>query len=267
MNAATTSAERTARAFRPQRLHLENGERTDRLTFHAWYEATPDGFKAELIGGEVVVASPLQDSHADAHAAVLRIRESKFHKSRWVPLSDSARRELRQYLKVRHTTPYGTCPSAPLLYNGLGTLDCYTSQGLYNAIARLCKAANIRNVRVLRMESSYVVRYLLPPRSVETFYLLFPDPWPKRRHWRRRIVTPDLLKAISQALVQGGTLLIATDHLSYFEKIKEIAQANLDLAIVDPANVDLPQSRFARVFQQKGVAIHWLELRKVSPVR
>jgi len=66
------------------------------------------------------------------------------------------------------------------------------------------KVANIRNVRVLRMESSYVVRYLLPPRSVETFYLLFPDPWPKRRHWRRRIVTPDLLKAISQALVQGG---------------------------------------------------------------
>jgi len=129
------------------------------------------------------------------------------------------------------------------------------------------KAANIRNVRVLRMESSYVVRYLLPPRSVETFYLLFPDPWPKRRHWRRRIVTPDLLKAISQALVQGGTLLIATDHLSYFEKIKEIAQANLDLAIVDPANVDLPQSRFARVFQQQGAAVHWLELRNISPVK
>jgi tRNA (guanine-N7-)-methyltransferase len=129
------------------------------------------------------------------------------------------------------------------------------------------KAAKIRNVRVLRMESSYVVRYLLPPRSVETFYLLFPDPWPKRRHWRRRIVTSDLLKAISQALVQGGTLLIATDHVSYFEKIKEIARANLDLAIVDPTSVDLPQSRFARVFQQQGAAIHWLELRKVSPVR
>ncbi len=95
------------------------------------------------------------------------------------------------------------------------------------------KAAKIRNVRVLRMESSYVVRYLLPPRSVGT----------------------------------GGNLIIATDHLSYLEKIKEIAQANLDLAVVDPASVDLPQSRFARVFQQQGVAIHWLELRNVSPVR
>jgi tRNA (guanine-N7-)-methyltransferase len=129
------------------------------------------------------------------------------------------------------------------------------------------KAARIGNVRVLRIESSYVVRYLLSPRSVDRFYLLFPDPWPKRRHWRRRIVTPGFLKAISQALVQNGTLLIATDHLNYFEKIKEIARANLDFAIVDPASVDLPPSRFARVFQQRGATIHWLELRKVSPVR
>src|SRR6266404_9908446 len=74
------------------------------------------------------------------------------------------------------------------------------------------KAANIRNVRLLRMESSYVVRYLLPPRSVETFYLLFPDPWPKRRHWWRRVVTEDFLTAISQALVENGTFRIATDQ-------------------------------------------------------
>ena len=49
------------------------------------------------------------------------------------------------------------------------------------------KAAPLDNVRLLRMESSYAVRYLLPPESVERFYLLFPDPWPKRRPHRRRI--------------------------------------------------------------------------------
>lgn len=81
----------------------------------------------------------------DAQAAVLRIRESKFHKSRWTPLSDSARRELRRYLKVRRATPYGTCPSAPLLYNGRGTLDCYAGPSIHRAIIRLCKAANIRD--------------------------------------------------------------------------------------------------------------------------
>jgi integrase/recombinase XerD len=102
----------------------------------------------------------------DAHAAVLRIRESKFHKSRWVPLSDSVRRELRQYLTVRRTTPYGTCPTAPLLYSGRGTLDCYTSQGVYHAISRLCKTANIRNSdgripRVVDFRHSFAVSALL----------------------------------------------------------------------------------------------------------
>ena len=129
------------------------------------------------------------------------------------------------------------------------------------------KAAKISNVRVLRMESSYVVRYLLPPRSVETFYLLFPDPWPKRRHWPRRIITPDLLKAISQTLFQNGTILIATDHLNYFEKVKEIARANVDFAISDPTVADLPLTKFERKFRVQGVPIHWLELRKIWPVK
>jgi tRNA (guanine-N7-)-methyltransferase len=102
---------------------------------------------------------------------------------------------------------------------------------------------------------------------VETFYLLFPDPWPKRRHWRRRIVTPDLLKAISQALIQGGILLIATDNLNYFEKIKEIERANSDFAAVDFPDIDLPHTNFERKFRAQDAAIYRLELRKLSPVR
>src|SRR5215831_20856573 len=49
------------------------------------------------------------------------------------------------------------------------------------------KAEMIENVRVLRADTLFAVRYLLPEGSVETFYLLFPDPWPKRRHQLRRI--------------------------------------------------------------------------------
>ena len=137
------------------------------------------------------------------------------------------------------------------------------------------KAANIGNVRLLRMESSYAVRYLLPAGSVEKFYLLFPDPWPKRRHWRHRIVTEDFLGAISQALVGNGTFRIATDDLDYFERIKETARANPHFAVVEPADallatsvgVDLPLTKFERTFRAQDVPIHWLELRKVSPVR
>jgi tRNA (guanine-N(7)-)-methyltransferase len=144
------------------------------------------------------------------------------------------------------------------------------------------KAATVGNVRLLRMENSYAVRYLLPAGSVETFYLLFPDPWPKRRHWPRRTVTGEFLRAISQALAENGRFLIATDHLDYFEKIEEIARANPGFTVAPPGAADpfdlrshhsgqagqvLPLTKFEQQFRAQGAAIHWLELRKVSPVR
>src|SRR5438477_12929384 len=128
------------------------------------------------------------------------------------------------------------------------------------------KAASLGNVRLLQMESSYAVRYLLPAESVETFYLLFPDPWPKRRHHRRRIVTPDFLDSVHVALEQNGITYIATDHLDYFRNIKEIAESIPGFAIED-RDVDLPQSRFRLIFEQRSAQIYWLTLRKVSPVR
>jgi tRNA (guanine-N7-)-methyltransferase len=106
----------------------------------------------------------------------------------------------------------------------------------------------------------------LPAGSVKTFYLLFPDPWPKRRHHRRRIVTPDFLNSIHTALKTNGIIYIATDHLDYLEKIKKIARSNPGFAVAE-VDVDLPPSGFGIIFRQKSVPIHWLELRKASPVR
>jgi tRNA (guanine-N7-)-methyltransferase len=128
------------------------------------------------------------------------------------------------------------------------------------------KAGRLGNVRLLRIESSYAVRYLLPAGSVETFYLLFPDPWPKRRHHRRRIVTSDFLSSVHATLKKDGIIYIATDHFDYFEKIKAIARSNPGFAIAD-VDADLPPSGFGTIFLQKGAPIHWLELRKISPVR
>jgi tRNA (guanine-N7-)-methyltransferase len=125
------------------------------------------------------------------------------------------------------------------------------------------KAATLDNVRLLRVESSYAVRYLLPAESVKRFYLLFPDPWPKRRHHGRRIVTPDFLSSIHAALQGNGSIYIATDDVEYFGKIKEIAELSPGFAISD-ADVHLPPSRFGLIFREKGAPIHRLTLRKIS---
>lgn len=129
------------------------------------------------------------------------------------------------------------------------------------------KAAALENVCVLNAESSHAVGYLLPERSVETFYLLFPDPWPKRRHHRRRIVTPDFLDSIHRALANRGFFRIATDQLDYFEQIQRVAENHSGFALVDIDDAELPLTKFERRFSALGAPIHRLLLRKVSPVR
>jgi len=131
------------------------------------------------------------------------------------------------------------------------------------------KADKIENVRVLRADTLFAVRDLLPESSVGTFYLLFPDPWPKRRHQFRRVFTRDFLDAIAVALEQEGIVRVATDQLDYFRQIERLSRAHLQFEVV-PAFPDesvLPISKFERKFRDQGAPIYWLTLRKTSPVR
>jgi tRNA (guanine-N7-)-methyltransferase len=132
-----------------------------------------------------------------------------------------------------------------------------------------CKAEKIENVRVLRADTLFAVRYLLPESSVETFYLLFPDPWPKRRHQLRRIFTPDFLDAIAAALEKHGILRVATDQLDYFHQIERVSRAHLQFQVVprSPDDAVLPVTKFERKFREQDASIYRLTLRKTSPVK
>jgi tRNA (guanine-N7-)-methyltransferase len=132
-----------------------------------------------------------------------------------------------------------------------------------------CKAKKIENVRVLRADTLFAVRYLLPKNSVETFHLLFPDPWPKRRHQFRRIFTHDFMDAIAVALEKHGTLRVATDQGDYFHQIERISRAHLQFQAVplSPDDAVLPVTKFERKFRNRDVPIYRLTLRKTSPVK
>jgi tRNA (guanine-N7-)-methyltransferase len=131
------------------------------------------------------------------------------------------------------------------------------------------KAEKLENVRVLRADTLFAVRDLLPESSVETFYLLFPDPWPKRRHQARRIFTRDFLDVIAAALEKQGVLRVATDQLDYFRQIERLSRAHVQFQVL-PRSADdavLPITKFEKRFREQGVQIYRLTLRKTSPVR
>ena len=129
------------------------------------------------------------------------------------------------------------------------------------------KAKKFENVRVLHADSLFAVRYLLPENSVESFYLLFPDPWPKRRHQQRRIFTREFLDAIAAALEKHGLLHVATDQLDYFRQIERLSHADSKFEIVDRDEIVLPATKFERTFREQGLPIYRLTLRKTSPVK
>lgn len=128
------------------------------------------------------------------------------------------------------------------------------------------KAAATPNVRIMRVESAYAVRYLLPAGSVSTFYIFFPDPWPKRRHQRRRLINAEFIDSTRDALQQGGLIHIATDRVDYFQQIEGLTRETPGLVTVDAHDLKLPATRFEARFRAAGTPIYRLSLRKVSPV-
>jgi tRNA (guanine-N7-)-methyltransferase len=138
---------------------------------------------------------------------------------------------------------------------------------LHRARSAVRKTSHLENIGVLRADTSFVVRHLFPAESIQAFYLLFPDPWPKRRHHRRRIVTSEFLMDLAQALAPSGSLFVATDHSEYFERILQLAtESNLFCVADQPPDWEFPKSTFEQRFRDAGIPIHRLELRKVSPV-
>ena len=93
----------------------------------------------------------------------------------------------------------------------------------------------LRNVRILRAEALHAMENHLPRNRVQTLYVHFPDPWPKRCHHRRRLFAqPHFLEHLSNLLLPGGTLQIATDHADYFAHIQRVLAPDPRFVAVPP---------------------------------
>jgi tRNA (guanine-N7-)-methyltransferase len=138
--------------------------------------------------------------------------------------------------------------------------------GRVRATYRKIQRRGLTNARILRFEISHVVERLLPENSVTAFHLMFPDPWPKRRHAPRRLVTENFLASLHRALLPNGTVRIATDETEYFRQITRLVSRSPLFAIISDALPTGAISKFEKQFTQEGVKIHRLVLRKVSPV-
>jgi tRNA (guanine-N7-)-methyltransferase len=81
-------------------------------------------------------------------------------------------------------------------------------------------------VRLLRIEANYFMRYLLPRESASAVHIYFPDPWPKRRHWKNRLIDEPFTEVLRAALAPQGIVCLRTDDPPYFEQMLQSFAAN-----------------------------------------
>lgn len=145
--------------------------------------------------------------------------------------------------------------------------DFLGTERLLGRVRRVCRRAGklgLRNIRVLQLESLYTTRYLLPPGSVSVIHVLFPDPWPKRRHNVRRLVQREFLDAACTALIPGGILNLVTDDADYAAHMRDVADSHPGFRPAPaPPDLEYPETDFERRFREQGLSIHRFRLERV----
>lgn len=133
--------------------------------------------------------------------------------------------------------------------------------------AERAKKRNLENLSFVKGEVTQVLS-LFPPESISVFHIYFPDPWPKRRHRQRRLLSVDFLHFLHHYLQPKGLIEMATDDLDYFDCIKKMVREmngtweKIRKAQNERLFPSSAQTNYERKYQMQGKRLYYLELQK-----
>ncbi len=113
----------------------------------------------------------------------------------------------------------------------------------------------ITNVRVMHHDAVEVVTHMLPPDLLEGIHVFFPDPWPKARHHKRRLIQPPFVGLLASRLRPGGYLHLATDWEDYAVQMLEVLGNTPTLANTTAGYAERPAYRPLTKFEQRGLGL------------
>ncbi len=115
-------------------------------------------------------------------------------------------------------------------------------------------AKGLNNIKLIRLDAVEVLEKMIEDNSVSGFHIFFPDPWPKKRHHKRRLIQPRFVELLTRKLKEGGYIYAVTDWQEYGEQILEVLGGNLNLN--NPYNGFAQKQDWRPVtsFERKGVA-------------
>ena len=111
------------------------------------------------------------------------------------------------------------------------------------------------NVRVIQHDAVEVMRDMIPPGSLAGLHVFFPDPWPKKRHHKRRLLQPHFVALAASRLAPGAYLHVATDWQEYAEHVLAVLESTPDLSNTADAFAPRPATRPETKFERRGLKL------------
>jgi tRNA (guanine-N7-)-methyltransferase len=126
--------------------------------------------------------------------------------------------------------------------------------GRMEKLDRKGRRAALNNLRGVRIESSYFLQYLLPAHCASAIHIYFPDPWPKKRHHKNRLVNLGFPTLAAAALAPGGVVFLRTDDAPYFAQMIEVFDAAKQFKKIEtPDDLAGSLTDFEKDFRAKGI--------------
>ena len=128
------------------------------------------------------------------------------------------------------------------------------SPGVGSLLKRIAESA-LANVRVIQHDAVDIVAAMIPPASLAGIHVFFPDPWPKKRHHKRRLLKPAFVHELALRLAPDGYLHVATDWEEYAQETLAVLAAEPTLANTVAAFAARPQYRPLTKFEARGLKL------------
>ena len=122
-------------------------------------------------------------------------------------------------------------------------------------LLRLIDAQQLTNIRIIQHDAVEVVTHMLAERSLAGVHVFFPDPWPKKRHHKRRLLQPAFVHLLATRLQPGGYLHVATDWEDYATQILAVLSAESLLQNTAPGFAPRPEHRPLTKFESRGLKL------------
>jgi tRNA (guanine-N7-)-methyltransferase len=125
------------------------------------------------------------------------------------------------------------------------------------------------NARTVRAEANYFLTEHVPDSSLAVLHIYFPDPWPKARHHKRRLIQPPFLKQVRRVLVPSGRIQVVTDHQEYFEQIDQVMRSAEGLEVIEYTRSGIASegefvgTNFERKYAREGRPFYAIAARKM----